>query len=106
MPLHPESEAEGTILDPLKCGDVSGGSKGEGEWTICEKRKNEGFIEMKFCFLATAAKSLQAAQCFSGYGILLFYMYVKSKVLINGESKHLVVFTDRYWNWVWQEVVE
>ena len=66
VPLHPESEAEGTILDLLKCGDVSGGSKGEGEWTVGEKRKNKGFVEVKFSFRATVAKSLQAAQCFAG----------------------------------------
>ena len=66
VPLHPESEAECTILELLKCGDVSWGCKGEGEWTVGENRKDKGFVKVKFSFWATVAKSLQAAQCFAG----------------------------------------
>ena len=82
-PLRSKGEANGTILDSLKFGDVSRGSKGEGKWAVGEKRENEGFVEVKFCFLAAVAKSLQIAQGVSSYGYFLFYMIVKSKVFVN-----------------------
>ena len=61
VPSHSESEAEGTILDLLKNGDVSLCSEREGKWAIGKKRKNESFVEVKFCFYAAVAKSLQVA---------------------------------------------
>ena len=83
-PLHPKGEAKGSILDPLKQEGISRGSKGEGEWAVSEERKYEGFVQVKFCFCAAVAKSLQTAQGVPGYGGFLFDVDVESEVFIDG----------------------
>ena len=50
---------------------------------------------MKFCFSATVAEPLQAAQGPRCYGDFLSYVYVESKVVVDGEAKDFVSTTDR-----------
>ncbi|MEJ1746570.1 hypothetical protein SMA49_26745, partial [Escherichia coli] len=76
-------EAEGTVLDPLKFGDVSFCRQGKGERAVGEKWKNESFVEVKFRSGAAVAETLQAAQGGAGNGCFLLYMYVKSEVFVD-----------------------
>ena len=83
VPSHPEGEAEGTVLDHLKFGDVSFCRQRKSEGAVGEKREDEGFEEVKFRFRATVAEALQVAQGCPRYGCFLSHVHVKPKVFVD-----------------------
>lgn len=61
---------------------------------------------MEFCFSFTVAESLQAAQGTSGYGSFLYYVMVKSQVVINVEAEDLIGGADWDRDWVLEYSIE